>query len=41
MHPPGALEQLGEVRDYLVLLGMFDLVAVAGGIAFFGVLVDD
>jgi heme exporter protein B len=41
MHPPGAWEQIGEVRDYLVLLGMFDLVSVAGGIAFFGALVDD
>src|SRR5271170_1773328 len=40
-HPPGAWEQIGEVRDYLVLLGMFDLVSVAGGIAFFGALVDD
>lgn len=41
MHPPGALEQLGEVRDYLVLLALFDVVAVAGGVAFFGALVDD
>ncbi|MGO8996944.1 MAG: heme exporter protein CcmB [Polyangiaceae bacterium] len=41
MHPPGAWEQLGEVHDYLVLLAMFDLVAVSGGIAFFGALVDD
>jgi heme exporter protein B len=41
MHPPGAWEQLGEVQDYLVLLGVFDVVAVAGGLAFFGVLVDD
>jgi len=41
MHPPGAIEQLGEVRDYLVLLALFDAVAVLGGVAFFGVLVDD
>ncbi len=41
MHPPGALEQLGEVRDYMVLLGLFDAVAVLGGVAFFGALVDD
>jgi heme exporter protein B len=41
MHPPGAWAQIGEVQDYLVLLGMFDLVSVAGGIAFFGALVDD
>jgi heme exporter protein B len=41
MHPPGALAQLAEVQDYLVLLAMFDLVAVAGGIAFFGALIDE
>ena len=41
MHPPGALEQIGEVRDYLVLLAVFDAVAVLGGVAFFGVLVDE
>jgi heme exporter protein B len=41
MHPPGAWEQLGEVQDYLVLLAVFDVVAVAGGLAFFGALVDD
>lgn len=29
-----------EVRDYLLLLGTFDLVAVLGGIALFGALVD-
>lgn len=32
---------LGEVRDYLLLLGVFDLVAVAGGMAMFGALVED
>ena len=41
MHPPGAWEQLVEVQDYLVLLATFDAVAVLGGIAFFGALVDD
>jgi heme exporter protein B len=41
MHPPGGWEQLGEVQDYLVLLAVFDAVAVLGGIAFFGALVDD
>jgi heme exporter protein B len=41
MNPPGPLALLGEVRDYLVLLAMFDVVALAGGIAFFGPLVDD
>lgn len=32
---------LGEVRDYLVLLTTFDLVAVAGGLGLFGSLVDE
>jgi heme exporter protein B len=41
MHPPGAMEQLGEVRDYMLLLGAFDVLAVLGGVAFFGPLVDD
>ncbi|HEY2518077.1 MAG TPA: heme exporter protein CcmB [Polyangiaceae bacterium] len=41
MHPPGAAEQLGEVRDYLLLLGTFDLLALFGGIVFFGPLVDE
>lgn len=41
MHPPGPLAQLGEIQDYLLLLALFDVVAVAGGLAFFGVLVDD
>jgi heme exporter protein B len=31
----------GEVRDWLVLLGIFDLVAVAGGLAMFGALVEE
>jgi heme exporter protein B len=30
-----------EVRDYLVLLGTFDFVAVAGGLAMFGALLDE
>ncbi len=30
-----------EVRDWLLLLGVFDLVAVAGGAAMFGALVED
>jgi heme exporter protein B len=30
-----------EIRDYLVLLATFDLVAIAGGIGLFGALVDD
>jgi heme exporter protein B len=30
-----------DVRDYLVLLGTFDFVAIAGGLALFGVLLDD
>jgi heme exporter protein B len=33
--------QLGEVRDYLMLLGLFDLLALAGGVALFGSLVED
>jgi heme exporter protein B len=41
VHPPGALEQLGEIRDYLVLLGAFDAIAVLGGVVFFGPLVDE
>ena len=32
---------MGEVRDWLVLLGVFDLVAVVGGLTMFGALVDD
>jgi heme exporter protein B len=30
-----------EVRDWLVLLGVFDLVAITGGVAMFGALVED
>ncbi len=33
--------QLREVRDYLVLLGVFDGLAIGGGLALFGALVDD
>jgi len=32
---------MGEVRDWLVLLGVFDAVAVIGGMAMFGALVED
>ncbi len=32
---------LDEIRDYLVLLGTFDFVALAGGLALFGALVED
>jgi heme exporter protein B len=32
---------LAEVRDWLVLLGVFDVVAVAGGVAMFGALIED
>jgi hypothetical protein len=32
---------LAEVRDQLVLLGIFDVVAIVGGMAMFGALVDD
>jgi len=30
-----------EITDYLVLLGVFDVVAVAGGLALFGALIDE
>jgi heme exporter protein B len=30
-----------ELRDYLVLLGTFDFVAVVGGVGLFGVLIDE
>jgi heme exporter protein B len=30
-----------EIQDYLILLGIFDFVAVAGGLAMFGVLLDE
>jgi heme exporter protein B len=32
---------MGEVGDWLVLLGVFDAVAIAGGLAMFGALVED
>jgi heme exporter protein B len=32
---------LAEVRDWLVLLGIFDLVSIVGGAAMFGALVED
>jgi heme exporter protein B len=32
---------MGEVRDWLVLLGVFDAVAVVGGVAMFGTLIED
>ena len=32
---------LAEVRDWLVLLGVFDVVAIAGGVTMFGALVED
>jgi len=32
---------MSEVSDWLVLLGVFDAVAVAGGLAMFGALVED
>ncbi len=37
----GQRVDLAEVRDWLVLLGVFDLVAVVGGLAMFGALVED
>jgi heme exporter protein B len=32
---------IGELRDYFVLLGAFDAVAVIGGLTLFGALIDD
>ena len=32
---------LSELRDYAVLLLAFDAIAIAGGLAMFGALVDD
>ena len=32
---------MGEVSDWLVLLGVFDAVAIVGGLAMFGALVED
>ncbi len=37
----GQAVDFSEVRDWLVLLGIFDAVAIAGGLAMFGALVDD
>jgi heme exporter protein B len=37
----GQAVDIGEVRDWLVLLGVFDFVAIAGGIAMFGALVEE
>ena len=37
----GQAVDLLELRDWLVLLGIFDLVAIAGGLTMFGALVDD
>jgi heme exporter protein B len=37
----GQVVEIGEVRDWLVLLGVFDAVAIAGGAAMFGALIED
>jgi heme exporter protein B len=37
----GQAVDLAELRDWLLLLGIFDLVAVAGAMAMFGALVED
>jgi len=37
----GQVVDIGEVRDWLVLLGLFDTVAVVGGAAMFGALVEE
>ncbi len=37
----GQAVDLAELQDWLVLLGVFDLVAIAGGMAMFGALVED
>jgi heme exporter protein B len=37
----GQAVDLAEVRDWLVLLGIFDFVAIAGGMAMFGALLED
>jgi len=36
-----ALAPFDELWDYFILLGTFDFVAVAGGLALFGALLDD
>jgi heme exporter protein B len=33
--------QFDDLRDYLLLLGVFDFVAIAGGLGLFGALIDD
>lgn len=33
--------EVADIRDYLVLLGVFDFVSIAGGISLFGALLDD
>ena len=37
----GQVVDMGEVSDWLLLLGVFDAVAIAGGLAMFGALVED
>jgi len=37
----GQAVDMGEVRDWLVLLAIFDAVAVAGGLTMFGALIED
>jgi heme exporter protein B len=37
----GQAVDVGEVRDWLVLLGVFDLVAIVGGVAMFGALLEE
>jgi heme exporter protein B len=37
----GQAVEMGEVSDYLLLLGVFDAVAIAGGMAMFGALLED
>jgi hypothetical protein len=32
---------MGEVGDWLVLLGIFDVVAIVGGLSMFGALVEE
>jgi heme exporter protein B len=37
----GQSVDMAEVRDWLVLLGVFDAIAVVGGVAMFGALIED
>jgi heme exporter protein B len=37
----GQAVDMADLRDWFVLLGVFDVVAIAGGVAMFGVLVED